>query len=448
MVAGSKRTRTEEEFNMSKDFDIDAEKAVLGSVLVFGTQNAFDLIEELSGNLFYDQRHRVIFDAMCALAKEGVKPDYITIKDKLEKMGAVSRSGGVAYIASLPDFAAPALATARSLEGILNDCFLRRSMKASAARIAAMADDETKDPKKLLSEAQGEYSNLLEMGRKIWTMQELIPGALEEIDRMCKNKGISGILSGYAHLDGILNGFHEGEFIIVAARPSIGKTAFSLSVICNLIKQGVPCGLLSLEMNRTSILQRMISQQANIPLTKIRGGMLTVANFKTLEEVASSDWDKKFFLSDKPNMELVELCSSARQMQRQGAKIIFIDYIGLIETSEGEKVYEKQGYISKELKGLARKLGIPVVVTCQVGRSAEGKEPNLAELRGSGSIEQDADVVMFIHSDRAGWQNGGGNYQAVQDRKITVAKQRNGAIGSFFMDFYSPIGRFEDRKGS
>ena len=212
------------------------------------------------------------------------------------------------------------------------------------------------------------------------------------------------------------------------------------------IDKKIPCGFFSLEMSAEQIGQRLLSQVARIPGTKLRSGMLKTEDFTKLQDAAGACYNAPLYMVDTPNMKLLDLRAMARRMRvNQKVQIIFIDYIGLI-TSENEDapVYEQQSAISKSLKSLARELEIPVVVLCQVARTAEGNEPNLAELRGSGSIEQDADMVIFIHGEKKK-QTEGEEYNPVQDRKLIVAKQRNGPIGDVELLFISSYTKFENK---
>ena len=279
-------------------------------------------------------------------------------------------------------------------------------------------------------------------------MSDVVPQTIKLIDTRYKNKNTySGIPSGITMLDSMTSGFQNSEMIIVGARPSMGKTALALSMMQHIaIDKKIPCGFFSLEMAADQIGQRLLSQVARIPGTKLRSGMLKTEDFQKLQDAASLCYDSPLYIVDTPNMKLLDLRAMARRMRaNQKVEIIFIDYIGLI-TSENEDapVYEQQSAISKSLKSLARELCIPIVVLRQVSRNAEGNEPNLAELRGSGSIEQDADVVMFIHGER-NRQKDGEEYNPVQDRKLIVAKQRNGPIGDVDVLFISSYTKFENK---
>ena len=287
------------------------------------------------------------------------------------------------------------------------------------------------------------------LATQVYTMADVVPQTIKLIDdRYKKGDAFSGIQSGFDKLDRMTSGFQNSEMIIIGARPSMGKTAMALSMMENIsVINKIPCGFFSLEMSAQQIGQRLLSQVASIPGSKLRSGLLKIEDFRKLQDAAGRCYDAPLYIVDTPNMKLLDLRAMARRMRvNQKVEIIFIDYIGLI-TSENEDapVYEQQSAISKSLKSLARELEIPIVVLCQVARSAEGNEPSLAELRGSGSIEQDADMVMFIHGDRQK-QVDEGDYNPVLDRKIVVAKQRNGPIGDVEVLFLSSYTKFVNKK--
>ena len=245
------------------------------------------------------------------------------------------------------------------------------------------------------------------------------------------------------------SGFQDSELIIIGARPSMGKTAMALSMIQNIaIKEKIPAALFSLEMSDKQIMQRLLAAQGRIPSQKIRTGLLTMQELQRMQDAAGVIYDAPLYIVDTPNMKLLDLRALARRMKIQcGIKIIFIDYITLIK-SENTLVprHEQIAEISRSLKSLARELNIPVVALSQVRRDAEGQEPTLADLRESGSIEQDADVVMFIHRERQKNQNQENAPKEIMGipTKLIVAKQRNGPIGDVEVVFLPSFTRFEN----
>jgi replicative DNA helicase len=246
------------------------------------------------------------------------------------------------------------------------------------------------------------------------------------------------------------SGFQNSEFIIIGARPSVGKTALALTMAANMaIHRKIPVGFFTLEMADMALMQRLLSSEARINSEKLRTGMLRPADFHNLTEAAGRIYEAPLFIDDTPNIKLLDLRAQARRMKsKEGIKILFVDYIGLIEPENKNNVprHEQVAEISRSLKSLARELELPIVCLSQVGRQSEGKPPTLADLRESGSIEQDADVVLFLHRERedtrdAHGQEGGGAGNVETD--LVIAKQRNGPVGTVKLAFLPHYTKFE-----
>lgn len=428
--------------------NLEAEKATLGAILL-DWSSIGDVISYLRSDNFYSQQNQIIYESMTGLFAKGIHGDMLTLIDDLTKQGNLDKAGGVAYVSSLTD-TVPTSSNVDYYAKIILDNSTRRNLIKISSDIKSESFDETKESRKILEEAEQKIFKLTDVNQasKVFSMRDVVPKTIKLIDFHYKNKdSCSGIPTGFTQLDSMTSGFQNSEMIIIGARPSMGKTAMALSMMQHIaIEKRIPCGFFSLEMSAEQIGQRILSQVARIPGTKLRSGMLKTEDFKKLQDAATICFDAPLHIVDTPNMKLLDLRAMARRMRvNQKVQIIFIDYIGLI-TSEHEEapVYEQQSAISKSLKSLARELEIPVVVLCQVARTAEGDEPNLAQLRGSGSIEQDADMVMFIHGDRKKQQEGEA-FNPVMDRKLIVAKQRNGPIGDVELLFLSSYTKFENK---
>ena len=429
--------------------NLDAEQATLGAMLL--DWNSVDsVVTYLRADDFYSQQNQVIFDALMSLFTQGTSGDMLTLIDNLTKSGNLEKAGGMAYISSLTDHV-PTSANIEYYAKIVLDCSTRRNLIKISAEVKADSYDETKDSRQILEDAEQKIFRLADVNQstQVFAMREIVPRTIEMIDiRYKNNTSYSGIPSGFTQLDNMTSGFQNSEMIIIGARPSMGKTALALSMMQYIaIEHKIPCGFFSLEMSAEQIGQRLLSQVARISGTKLRSGLLKLDDFKKLQDAAGDCYDAPLFIVDTPNMKLLDLRAMARRMRvNQKVKIIFIDYIGLI-TSEHEDapVFEQQSAISKSLKSLARELEIPIVVLCQVARSAEHNEPSLAELRGSGSIEQDADMVIFIHGPRTKSAEEEDQNPGVLDRKLIVAKQRNGPVGDVNLLFISSCTKFENK---
>ena len=425
--------------------NLDAEQATLGAIL-FDWDAMSEIITRLRSDRFYSLQNQIIFEGLLSLSKQNVRGDTITLINELTKLNKLEQAGGAAYIASITDTVATA-ANINYYVDIILDCASRRDLLKLSSELRASAFDESKQSKLLLEAAEKKIFDLTENTEtsKMYDMHQVVNETIQIIEsRYQKNAELTGIPSGIARLDSMTSGFQKSELIIIGARPSIGKTAFALSMMQTIaIEKKIPCGFFSLEMSYQSIGQRLFSQVSRIQSNKIRKGMLSMAELQKIQDAAGICYNSPLYICDTPNMALLDLRASARRMvANHGVQVIFIDYIGLITLDNpSQNTWENISEISKSLKALARELDIPVIALCQVARDAEGQEPNLAQLRGSGSIEQDADVVLFLHRDRKIVED----ENPVQEAKCIVAKQRNGATGDVDMIFFPAFTKFENK---
>lgn len=424
--------------------NIEAEMAVLGALLIdWGAMG--DVITKLRPERFYSLQNQVIFDAMCTLFKNNTRGDTLTLVDQLQKEGNLEKAGGVAYIASLTDVV-PSSANVEHYAEIVMDRATRRDLIKICNELKAESYDVKTESSTLLDSAEQKIFSLAERNQttEIYSLDRVFGKVIDVIDKRYQTKAeFTGVPSGFGKLDTMTAGFQKSELIIIGARPSIGKTAFALSMMQNIaIEKRIPCGFFSLEMPYESIGMRLISQVAKISSNKIRTGHLSTQDFGRLQNAAGMCYKAPFYIADTPNMKLLDLRALARRMVvEHKIEILFIDYIGLITTENpNAPVYEQVSEISKSLKALARELEIPIVTLCQVSRDAEGEEPSLNQLRGSGSIEQDADVVMFLHRDRKAMTEN----NPIQEAKLIVAKQRNGMTGYVPLTFLGSYTKFEN----
>jgi len=276
--------------------------------------------------------------------------------------------------------------------------------------------------------------------------REVIQQTITAIEKRYQTKdNYTGVPGGFSALDDMTSGFQNQEMIIIGARPSVGKTAFALSLASNVaIAQGIPCGFFTLEMSAMSLMQRIIASEARINSQRLRSGLLRPSDFNALTDAAGRIYEAPLYIDDTPNIRLLELRSSARRMKsKHDVKILIVDYIGLISTEDKSiPRHEQMAEVSRSLKSLARELDIPIIALSQVGRQSEGKEPGLADLRESGAIEQDADMVMFLHRDRGISDEGEGPPEMIETQLI-VAKQRNGPVGTVKLAFIPHFTKFE-----
>ncbi len=427
--------------------NIEAEQATLGAILL-DWDAVGSVITHLRAESFYSLQHQTIFKAILSLYNKGQRGDILTLTEELRQTGKLDAAGGVAYVASLPDHV-PTSSNVEYYAQLVKDDFNRRELIKISSSAISEAHDDTKPSRTTLEDTQNKLFALAEsnQSQRLLSMWELVPDTFSIIEKHLHNQETyTGVPSGFSGLDKMTSGFQNSEMIIIGARPSMGKTALALSMIHHIaIQKNIPTGIFSLEMSYTQIGQRLISQIARMSGSRIRSGMMTQAEFKRLVDAAGVLYDAPLCIADTPNMKMLDLRAMARKMKQQyQVKIIFIDYIGLITSdnySSNTPRHEQVSEISRSLKSLARELDIPIVALCQVSRDSEGKEPTLANLRDSGSIEQDADVVMFIHRERKATDN---NDEAIE-AKILLAKQRNGPIGNVDLIFLPSYAKFENR---
>ena len=424
----------------------EAEVATLGAILLdpdsFGR-----VLPLLRPGDFYRAAHARIFDAIIVLWEKNEAIDLITVTEALKSAGDLEIAGGAAYISSLTS-SVPTSANIEYYAKIVHETSVRRRLLQVAQQIVADSFSETGESRELVEEAERKIFDLSEGDHAGGYKQakEIVKQTVEAIEKLYRTKEeYTGIPSGFPALDKLLSGFQDSEFIVIGARPSVGKTALALTMAANIsIHRKIPVGFFTLEMSDMAIMQRLIASEARIGSQKIRTGMLRPADFKNLTDAAGMIYDAPLWISDTPGMRLLDLRAQARRMRSQlGVRIIFVDYISLINNEHADLPrHEQIAEISRSLKALARELTIPVIALSQLTRDVEGKRPNLASIRESGSIEQDADVVMFLHRNR-GETSGDGDHADSVETELIVAKQRNGPVGTVPIAFVAKYTRFE-----
>ena len=426
--------------------DAEAEMATLGAILLdpdaIGRVLAFLRAED-----FYRYANGRIYRAAIALWEASEPIDLITLSDELKRAGDLDTVGGPAYISTLTS-SVPTSANVEYYARIVRETSVRRRLLKAAHETIADAMRQGADSREVVEEAErrifeisvGEHTGGYKQAR------DIVKQTVEAIEKLYRTReDYTGVPSGFAALDKLLSGFQNSEFIVIGARPSVGKTALALTMAANIaIRRRIPTGFFSLEMSDMAIMQRLIAGEARIGSQKIRTGMLRPADFKSLTDAAGAIYDAPLWISDTPGMRLLDLRAQARRMRSQHEiRIIFVDYISLINNDHADLPrHEQIAEISRSLKGLARELSIPVVALSQVTRDVEGKRPTLASIRESGSIEQDADVVIFLHRNR-GEASEDPEHANNVETELIVAKQRNGPVGTVRIAFVPRYTRFD-----
>lgn len=433
-------------------YNEEAEEASLGALLLhFSPENLDKLVSNVHPDDFYKTANRNILRAILNLDERGDGVDILTVTEELKAQGLLDKSGGPAYVANLTSVV-PSTANLEYYAKIVKDCSIRRRLLKVAGELIAFSHDSEKQSRNIIEEAEKKIFLISDEHQQgnLKEARDVVKMTVNSIEQKYRLKGdFPGVPSGYSDMDSLTTGFQDSEMIIIGARPSIGKTAFALSMAANIaIKQKIPCGFFTLEMSEVSLMMRLIAQEARINSNSLRTGMLSKRDFGKLGEAAGRIYESPLIIDDTPNIPLLDLRSQARRMvQKFGVKIIFIDYIGLVSPEDkATPRHEQMAEISRSLKALARELNIPVIVLSQVGRQTEGKAPGLADLRESGAIEQDADIVMFLHRERIVDRTTQDGENGIET-EVIIAKQRNGPTDTVKLLFMANYTRFESMTG-
>jgi replicative DNA helicase len=422
--------------------DEELERAALGSMLFDADAVDAAIQYHLQAGDFYSRAHQRIFDAVLSLDSKGLRSDIQTVIQELKQTGKLDEAGGAAYVSSLTTVIPSSANIEYYVQSIL-DHSLRRALLRVAAEIGVTAYDETRNSPEILEEIEQDIFELRD-NRQAFSynkIDEVLTRTIDKIDEAYRTKKtITGIPTGFDKLNEMTSGFQPSDFVIIGARPSIGKTALALNMAAHIaFKHHIPTAFFSLEMSDVALAQRLISSEARVDGKNLRSGYLSSDDFRNILSVSGRMNEAPFYIVDMPNMKLLDLRSQARKLRAQEkVEIIFVDYLGLIGHENNTLPrHEQISEISRSLKSLARELKIPVVVLCQLNREMErtgqGQPPTLANLRDSGSIEQDADLVLFLHkrpqkAKKEGEEEEKG-FQEGYPTELIIAKQRNGPVG-------------------
>jgi replicative DNA helicase len=429
-----------------------AEQATLGALLM-DKDAITTAVQYLRPDDFYSNANGKVYEAIQNLTDKGLEADILTVSEELRQNGKLDEAGGPAYVASLTNIV-PSSANIEYYAQTVQGYSLRRALIRVSRDVIAQSFDESLEARILLEETQQKIFELSDK-RQTFSFRDIkviVQETSEFIERLYNSKQeYTGIPSGFEELDKLTSGFQPSELIIVGARPSMGKTAFALNMAANIAihnqRGNIPTAFFTLEMSDISLMLRIISSEAMIDANKIRTGFIDRTDYFQLQEAMARIYESPLYIVDMPNMKLLDLRAQARRLRAQEKiEIIFIDYLTLI-SSENYKLprHEQIAEISRSLKSLARELHIPIIVLSQLTREAEKERPNLANIRESGSIEQDADVVMLIHRSREADKTAEEREQARQlgsETEIILAKQRNGPVGKISLLFMSKFAKF------
>jgi replicative DNA helicase len=426
--------------------NLDAERSVLGSIL---RDNAVldDVVQVVRANSFYTDAHQKIFDACCKMREKGDAIDAVTLAEYLRAEKQLKDVGDVPYLYQLWE-AAPTAANAVYYARIVRDKALVRSLIHASTEILRDAYDQSAPPNEMLESAERKIFDIAQMGvtGQYVSLQAALDEAYRRIDvRVGRGPmSVSGVPTGYVDLDEKTAGFQASELILIAARPSVGKTAMALNLVRNMIVQEQKSVFfVSLEQSRIELAERLLCSQGKVDSHRLRKGHLNADDMQRLMEASDQLSQAKLFIDDSPAQGMLRIAANARRLKmRHGLDIVFIDYLQLIEPdNKRDSRQEQVGAISRRLKFLAKELEIPVVALAQVNRSSEDRQdhrPRLSDLRESGSLEQDSDTVMLLHRPE------GEPGQRGETIDVIIAKQRNGPTDTVTLTFIKPFMRFEN----
>ena len=427
--------------------DLLAEQSTLGGMLLSKDAVA-DVVEILRGADFYIPKHEVIFDAVLSLYSHGEPTDVITVTDELTKSGELGRAGGAEYLHTLTALV-PTAANAGYYANIVAERALLRRLVEAGTRIVQMGYSGEGEAVDLVNNAQAEIYQVtgsVEVEDYV-ALTTAVDVAIEEIESAKYRDGqMTGVPTGFAELDELTNGFHPGQLIIIAARPAMGKSTLALDVArAAAIKNNMPAIFFSLEMGKSEIAMRLLSAEASVPLQSMRKGTVDNRDWTTIASTRGRINEAPLYIDDSPNMTLVEIRAKCRRLkQKVGLSMVIIDYLQLM--TSGKRVESRQQEVSefsRALKLMAKELQVPVIALSQLNRGPEqraDKKPAISDLRESGSLEQDADMVILLHRESV--------YEADSPRAgeadFIVAKHRNGPTKTITVGFHGHFSRFAD----
>jgi replicative DNA helicase len=419
--------------------NLDAEKSVLGAILIHN--DAFNSAAEvIDSRDFFRDAHRRIFDRMVALSERGGAIDFVTLKEELSRAGELDEVGGPAYIASLAD-GVPRSANVEYYAKIVKEKSTLRSLIHSANKILAGAYEAEDEPDLLLDEAERAIFAIAEdrIRQGFVPLRDLVQSSFATIEKLQQHKGlVTGVPTGFVDLDEMTSGLQPSDLVLVAARPSMGKTSFVLNIAQHIgTSTDMTVGFFSLEMSKEQLFMRMLTSEARVDSQRLRQGMLLERDLPAIAQAAEKLSMAKIFIDDSASIGVLEMRAKSRRLKADhGLDLLIVDYIQLMRgRGRFDNRQQELASISRSLKGLAKELSVPILVLSQLSRAPEARSdrrPQLSDLRESGALEQDADVVMMIFRPGV-YEKDNPDLQNVAE--IIIAKQRNGPIGTANLAF-------------
>jgi replicative DNA helicase len=410
----------------------EAEESVIGSVLI-DREAISDVAEFLRPEHFYREAHGLVFEAMMDLYQEREPIDVVTIAEQLKKKHALKKVGGSTWLAELAE-KVPTAAHTEHYGKLVKDYYIKRMLISMAADITSLAFDEGKVVREVVDTAERSIFALSQQHmRQIFIpIKDALAESFDRLDELHRSAGgLRGVPTGFHDLDDVLAGMQPSNLLILAARPGMGKTAFALNIAQAVsVDHKMPVGIFSLEMSKEELVDRLLVAQADIDAWKLKTGRLDEQEFTQLSDAMGVLADAPIYIDDTPGLSVMEMRTKARRlMAERGVKLLIVDYLQLVHGRGLENRVQEVGEISQGLKNIARELKVPVLALSQLSRAVESrgsKQPQLSDLRESGSIEQDADAVMFIYRE---------DDEDFSNVKLSLAKHRNGALRTIDLRF-------------
>lgn len=436
---------------------VDLEDIVIGAMLI-DKKGVDEVIDLLSPEVFYRTENQYIFEAIYNLFKSGQPVDLLTVSAQLKKSGKLDQAGGEFYLIQLTQKVSSS-AHIEYHSRIILQKHIQRSLIKISSEIIEQAYDEATDVFDLLDAAESKLYEVAQgnLKRSFETAQNLVIQAKKKIEEISERQGLSGVPSGFEKVDKVTSGWQPSDLVIIAARPGMGKTALTLSMARNMAVQNqIPVAFFSLEMSSVQLITRLISSETGLSSDKLRTGKLQGYEWNQLNEKVKDLEKAPFYIDDTPSLSIFELRAKARRMASQyGIQIIFIDYLQLMTTGANNKTGNREqeiSTISRNLKALAKELNIPVIALSQLSRAVEtrttnNKRPLLSDLRESGAIEQDADIVAFIYRPeyyKIDFWDDDDQTPTEGQAEFIIAKHRNGGLEDIRLRFINNLGRFEN----
>lgn len=426
---------------------IDAEQSVIGAVLLDGGK-ALDRIEGVIVETdFYRHEHQLIFATLRKLSNGGSTIDVLTTAEALDAAGSLERIGGLTYLGNIAQNT-PSAANIKRYAEIVKERSLQRQLITLAGEITASCTAPGADVAEIISQADAAMVQLLDTGTdEPMLLYDAMADAIADIDERATGNRRSGLQTGVAAFDALTGGLEPGQLVIVAARPSVGKTAFALNIADQVTQQGHTAAFFSLEMTRRELTQRLIALRTGISVSLQRSGQLSEEQWGRVSACQGKADGQRLLIIDRPAIGVAYVRAAARRVKRkQGLNLIVVDYLGLMR-GEGQNRTQEIGSLSRGLKALAKELHVPVIALAQLNRGVEGrtdKRPLLSDLRDSGEVEQDADIVAMLHREEL--YSADRNWHGVAE--LLIRKNRNGALGDPLLSFEGSTMQFTDYNGT